>query len=122
MKEELIMRLLEKLLDGDNQVEKKNDDNMIGTYVIIRCRDAGVHAGILESYCGREVHLKESKRLWYFDCKKGHTLSGVAIHGLTDDSKITGVIDKIILTDACEIIPCCADAERSIRNAKEHNS
>ena len=119
MKEEIVLKLLEKLLDIDNSVD--SDNSMNGKYVIIRCRDAGVHAGVLKYYKGREVHLKESRRLWYFNCKEGHTLSGVAIHGIADDSKIAGELEEIKLLDACEIIPCCKDAERSIRNAKEHN-
>ena len=36
------------------------DCKMIGKYVIVRCRDAGVHAGVLESYSGKECVLTES--------------------------------------------------------------
>ena len=31
---------------------------LIGDYVIVRCRDAGVHAGYLVDYEGRNVTLK----------------------------------------------------------------
>ena len=102
--------------------ESTNNKHLIGDYVIVRCRDAGVHAGVLENYEGREVILKESRRLWYFKCKTGHTLSGVALHGVNDESKIAGEVSKIILSEACEIIPVSKDAERSIRDAKEYNT
>ena len=95
----------------------------IGEFCIIRCRDAGVHAGVLVSYEGKEVVLKDSRRLWYWKAKTGHTLSACAIHGVATDSKIAGLIEKeIILTDACEILPCSHDSKESILNAKEHNT
>lgn len=117
MENELLLKILELALSEKPNVQKKR---FIGDYVIVRCHDAGVHAGILESYEGRSVTLKESKRLWYFKCKKGHSLSGVALHGITGESKIAGELKSIILTDACEIIPCEKESERSIRDANEY--
>ena len=121
MDKEMILKLLEMALSAEKGAEKK-EKRLIGDYVIVRCRDAGVHAGVLVDYEGREVVLKESRRLWYWKCKSGHTLSGVAIHGLDAESKIAGVVSEIILPEACEIIPCDKVAERSIRDAEEHNS
>lgn len=122
--DELIMKVLEMLLSNGDNVTNNSDTKkeMIGDYVIVRCHDAGVHAGTLENYEGREVTLKDSRRLWYFKCESGHTLSGVAIHGVTGESKIAGAVNKIILPEACEIISCSSDAKRSIQNAKEYNS
>ena len=58
------------------------DCKMIGKYVIVRCRDAGVHAGVLESYNGRECVLTESRRMWYWKPADGQKyLSGLAIAG-----------------------------------------
>ena len=34
------------------------DCKMIGKYVIVRCRDAGVHAGVLESYNGPRMRAQ----------------------------------------------------------------
>lgn len=31
------------------------ENGMIGSYVIVRCRDAGVHAGVLKAHDGREA-------------------------------------------------------------------
>jgi hypothetical protein len=55
------------------------DNGMIGKYVIVRCRDAGVHSGILESHNGRECVLTESRRLWYWKTAKGAFLSSAAM-------------------------------------------
>jgi len=120
-KRELDVQLDElRSLLGDMQ--QKPEKRLIGEYVIVRCRDAGVHAGILVDYEGREVVLKESRRLWYWKTKKGHSLSGVALNGIAEESKIAGELPEIILGDACEIIPATKESERSIRNAEVHNS
>jgi hypothetical protein len=93
-------------------------NGMIGKYVIVRCSDAGVHAGVLESYNGRECVLNESRRLWYWKPEDGQKfLSGAAVAGLSRESKI-GAPVRIHLTENCEIIECSDKAEKSIRGAK----
>ena len=95
------------------------DCKMIGKYVIVRCRDGGVHAGVLESYNGRECVLTESRRMWYWKPADGQKyLSGLAIAGAHEDSKIGASLTRIFLTENCEIIECSAKAESSIRGAK----
>ncbi len=93
--------------------------DMIGKYVIVRCRDAGVHAGVLEAASGREAVLRESRRLWYWKSKKGSFLSGVAVDGLDSESKVGAPI-RVHLTETCEVIECSAEAERTIREAETH--
>lgn len=92
---------------------------LIGDYVIVRCRDAGVHAGYLVDYEGRNVTLKNSRRLWYWVCaEKQHSLSGVAAVGITDKSKIPAVVSTLVLSDACEIISTTDKCQKSIEGAK----
>ena len=91
-----------------------------GTYVIVRCRYAGVHAGILMHRDGSTVVLKQSRRLWKWVCKKGDFLCGVAKHGLSEDSVIGGTLDDIMLLDACEIIPATLESIATIRNLPAH--
>jgi hypothetical protein len=91
-----------------------------GSYVIVRCRDAGVHAGVLESYAGREATLTESRRLWYWKPAKGGFLSGVAVHGLAPASKIGAAVPRIVLTEDCEIIECTEEAATSLRSFAEY--
>ena len=95
------------------------DCKMIGKHVIVRCRDAGVHAGFLESYNGRECVLTESRRMWYWKPADGQKfLSGLAVAGAHEDSKIGVALPRIFLTENCEIIECSSKAESSIRGAK----
>ena len=96
-------------------------EDMIGKYVIVRCRDAGVHAGELVSAEGRSCRLKKSRRLWsWHAADKSCFLSGVANHGLEDDSKIGETLEDLVLTENCEIIVCTPKAEESIRKIKAH--
>ena len=98
------------------------DNKMIGKYVIVRCRDAGVHCGVLESHSGRECVLAESRRLWYWRPAGGAAfLSGLAITGPDSSSKISRTVDRIHLTENCEIIQCSAPAERGLRDAAIYN-
>lgn len=92
----------------------------IGKYVIVRCKDAGVHAGFLRSTSGRSCVLAESRRLWYWKPANGAAfLSGVATEGLHKDSKV-GAAVQIQLTENCEIIVCTDDASKSIQGAPNY--
>lgn len=96
------------------------ENGMIGKYVIVRCRDAGVHCGVLEGHEGREAVLTESRRLWYWKPADNRKyLSGVAIAGVDPGSKIGAALPRLHLTETCEIILCAAEAEASLRAAKE---
>ena len=109
-----------KVLDGGIESPDDNSDNpMIGQKVIVRCRDAGVHFGTLVSYSDREVLLNDSRRMWYWKAKTGHTLSGCAVNGIKD-SKISAAVESIALLEACEIIQCSAEAAKSIGGADEY--
>ena len=99
-----------------------NESPFIGRYVVVRCRDAGVHAGVLKSASGRGCVLSESRRLWYWKPANGAAfLSGVAAEGLDSASKV-GAPVEIELTENCEIIACTEGAEKSIRAKKNHEA
>lgn len=101
----------------DDQTTYNN--GMIGRYVIVRCRDAGVHAGFLVSHSGRECILERSRRLWYWKpANGGKFLCGVARHGLDSSSKIGGEVERLHLTETCEIIATTKAAEASIIGSK----
>ena len=91
-------------------------DPWIGKYVIVRTRDAGVHAGTLKSREGRACELTKSRRLWRWRVKDnaGITLTEVALYGLDRrDTKVSATID-LILTENCEIIAATPEAQASI--------
>ncbi len=84
-------------------------------YVIVRTYSAGVHAGVLERRDGREVELSDSRRIWYWD--GAATLSELAMKGpgKPRTCKFPAPVDRIVLTEAIEIIDVTPEAEAAIR-------
>jgi hypothetical protein len=93
---------------------------LIGKFVIVRCHDAGVHAGVLVDNDGREAIIKDSRRLWYWKPANGKKfLDGVSVAGLDESSKVSCVVACRHLTETCEFILCTDEAAESIRSARE---
>jgi len=98
------------------------------SYVIVRCRDAGVHAGYLNAEQSDERHivLENSRRLWRW--WSSFTLSALAIKGVLkgkeDECRFACVLPKLMLRfdDHCEIIECTKEARISIQSVKEHSN
>lgn len=90
----------------------------VGKYVIARCYAAGVHSGEVVSVDGDSVILKDSHRLWSWKAKNGVALSGVAQTGIQAGCKIDTLNPEIYLTGVCELIPCSAASQESIRGFK----
>lgn len=97
---------------------------LIGKYVIVRCRDAGVHAGILRQAEGRGCTLEAARRLWFWKVPKGagDFLNGIANSGLANGSKISAAVATLVLTENCEILECTMEAEESIRSFPIYNA
>jgi hypothetical protein len=88
-------------------------------YVIVRCRNAGVHAGEYVAHINQEVTLQNSRRIWYWS--GAASLSELAVRGAKNVShcKFAPLVSNIILLDACEIITCTPEAEKMIRLCPE---
>jgi hypothetical protein len=108
------LKAIAALFNGGAQ---KAPHPMVGRYVIARCYAAGVHAGVVENVDGENVILADSRRLWQWKAKDGIALSGLAQCGL-QSGKVDVVNPQIYLTGVCELIPCSAKSEESIRAAK----
>lgn len=103
------------LVDGVEYIPKQD---MSDNYVIVRTYSAGVFAGNLESRDGKEVVLKNARRIWYW--KGAASLSQLAVDGTSepDGCKFPCEVSEITLTEAIEIIPCTEKAEKNIRGVK----
>ena len=88
-------------------------------YVVVRTYSAGVHAGELVSRKGKEVVLKNARRIWYW--KGAASLSQLAMEGVKcpNECKFSVPVNEITLTEAIEIIPTTKDGEKNIRAVKE---
>jgi hypothetical protein len=83
--------------------------------VIVRTYSAGVHFGTLVSREGREVVLRDARRVWSW--QGARTLSEMSLRGVADGSRISERVGEITLTEAIEIIPCEAAAVASLESA-----
>jgi len=87
-------------------------------YVIVRTYSAGVFAGYLAKREGKEVTLKQARRLWSWS--GAASLSQLAMEGVSkpDDCKFPCEVDSVDLLEAIEIIEVTKEAQLSIKNVK----
>ena len=89
-----------------------NNDEL--PYCIVRAADAGVHIGYLQFRDGNEVHLVDSRRIFYWE--GAATLSQMARDGVSkpDACKIPCSLPFITIIGVCEIIPATKKCMESI--------
>ena len=98
-----------------DQIAQKTAISMEGLdYVIVRTYSAGVHSGYLKSREGKEVVLLKARRFyqWY----GSSTLSQFAQSGTSQPSKckFPEEVDRLILTEAIEILYVTENAKKTI--------
>ena len=87
-------------------------------YVLVRTHSAGVFVGELIKRDGKEVVLKNARRLWYW--KGAASLSQLAMEGVKnpEECKFPCEVKEILLTEAIEIIKLTERAFNSIQEVK----
>jgi len=87
-------------------------------YVIVRTFSAGVFAGELALREGKEVTLKNARRLWYWS--GAASLSELAQRGTCrpNECKFPVAVSQVILTEAIEILSVTDEARASIESVK----
>ena len=104
------------------------DENLssahIGKKCIIRTYASGVHFGELVSLSGRQVELKNARRLWRWDVTPhGVTLSEVAMYGSTGpETKISCAVPVTLIVDVLEVTPCTEESIEVIEGAKVYKN
>lgn len=86
--------------------------------VIVRGDRSGVFFGTLAERNGREVKLKNCRRIWYW--AGAASISQLAAEGTRcpNQCKFTMYVDEIEILDAIEIIPCSAKSIKSIEGVE----
>ena len=100
--------------------EKENSSNkfLLDKYYIVRTYSAGVFFGKLIEKENDEVILSECRRLYRWQTiNNGISLSEVANHGLTDNSKVCEET-SFHWVKAIELILCKQEAINSIKSKK----
>jgi len=88
---------------------------MKGKYCMVRTYSAGVFAGTIVSRKGREVLLKDARRIWYW--AGAASLSQLAMSGTSapEMCKFPEPVTEVLLTEVIEIIPITLAAKKSIQ-------
>lgn len=89
---------------------------MIGKNVIVRSRNEGINAGTVVIADETGVELKNCRRIWYHK-PKDKALSwyeGVAVTGLSNDSKVSGTVTQKIIIEDYSMTECTDEAFESI--------
>ena len=115
--EEQIKELEDKKNNLLEKLEKEKSNGM--KYVITRTYSAGVFAGFLFRKIGKEVILKNARRIWYWD--GAASLSELATKGTSkpENCKFPVAVSEVTLTEAIEIIPVTKEAQKSIERVSE---
>lgn len=84
-------------------------------YQIVRTYSAGVFAGYVESRNGREVVMRNARRLWMW--AGAASLSQLAMEGTSkpNECKFPCAVDKVELLEVIEILDCTEKAFKSIK-------
>lgn len=89
---------------------------MVGRYVVVRTRSAGVHVGVLARRGAGEALLTDARRVWRW--AGANTLHEIALRGVQrEGSRVSEPVAQILLGEVIEVIACTADGERSLRAA-----
>ena len=100
-------------------MKTKTTVNTAQKFVIVRARDAGVHAGYLVSHTDTIVVLRDSRRIWYWD--GAASLSELAVYGASrpEGCKFAVKVPLITIVNWCEIINCKPAAIKMITEQVE---
>jgi len=102
--------------------EESVASRMIGKFVIVRSRNEGINAGTVVMADSSGVELRNARRLWFHrpNDKSLSWYEGVAISGLSQESKVSGtVLSKVIIEDYSMTL-CDGDVATSIMEAQPH--
>lgn len=86
--------------------------------VMVRTYSAGVHFGTLEQRQGKEVTLKNARRVWYWS--GAASISQLATEGSKNPTgcKISVEVESIVLTEAIEIIEMTPAAIENLKSVQ----
>ena len=108
-----------RVVVGEMTARKPRKPKKAKPWFIVRTHSAGVFAGEIESRSGREVVMRNARRLWYWE--GAASLSQLATHGtsLPQNCKFPCDVDRVLLLEAIEILSVTPAARSSIEGVAE---
>lgn len=96
--------------------QKANKQTKKNTYKIVRTYSAGVFAGEVVSRKGREVVMRNARRIWYW--AGAASLSELAMLGTSEpeNCKFPLPVSRVELLEVIEILDCSEQARKSIES------
>ena len=97
-----------------NYKETKMDNE----YYIVRGERSGVIIGQVTARNGKEVELRNVRKLWYWD--GACAVEQLAVDGVTAPAscKFTVVVPEMTITDAIQIAPCSERAVKALSGVR----
>jgi len=89
-----------------------------GRYCMVRSTNAGVFAGVVDKIDGQTAHLKDARRIHYWD--GATSLSQLAMDGTSkpNNCRFPCAVDEVCVFEVIEIIPITDKAKASIEGVK----
>jgi hypothetical protein len=102
----------EIIVNGITYIPK--NETILKDYFVVRTYSAGVFYGQIEKREGKEVTMRNARRLWVW--YGAASLSQLAVDGVSrqNECKFPCVVDTVLLTEAIEIIPLTKKALESL--------
>lgn len=90
-----------------------------GQKVLVRGTESGVYFGEMAELNGQTAELRNARNLWYWS--GANCLMDLAKDGVSrpQSCQFSVVVESIVLTDICEVLPCTKEAIKSIEDVKE---
>jgi len=88
-------------------------------FVIVRTKDAGVHAGYTDNVVlsDASIQLSDAVRIWRW--KGANTLHELSLYGAAEEyTRISEPVKTITLLGVIEIIECTPIAETNLQNSR----
>lgn len=88
-------------------------------YYIVRGEASGVFAGNIAERNGKEVRMKNVRKLWFWE--GACAVEQIAVDGVArpEHCSFTVTVPEMVITDAIQIIPATEKAEKSIKGVKD---
>jgi hypothetical protein len=114
-----LFKSLEEVEDGPHKGSSGGLMAMVGAECIVRTQSAGVWFGVIQAKDGREVIVKNARRLWRWKAAESLSLSAVARYGVDPRRcKFAPAVGSVWL-EAIELIPVTPGAAASIKEVPD---